>query len=96
MLSDQELEVLREVWEHQQHSAGEPFWFASIDVHLDTNRPELAEAVREDLPKLLRDFQNRGYVERVGETNDAARFPLYRLTQSGVQAAQGRWNPMKD
>jgi hypothetical protein len=81
--------VLREAWEHQQHSAGEPFWFASIDIHLDTNRPELAETVRDELPRLLRDFESEGYIERVGETRDSAHFPLYRITSSGIPSGPG-------
>jgi DNA-binding PadR family transcriptional regulator len=44
--------------------------------------------IREELPQLLAQLEQQGYLERVGETRDGARFPLYRVTSAGVQAAE--------
>jgi hypothetical protein len=88
VLTDRNRDVLREVWRHQQDSVGEPFWFGGMIAHLRTQRPDLAEAVGDDLPGVLAELERYGYLERVGETEDSARFPLYRLTSAGIQAAE--------
>jgi len=87
-LTERELKVLRDAWDHQQHSAGQPMYFAGLGVHVRSDMPVTDEDVEGELIDELASLEQKGYLRRVGETQDSAKFPLYEVTQIGILAAE--------
>jgi hypothetical protein len=87
-LSERELEVLHATGEHQQHSTGQPTHFAGLGVHMRRGEPKTHEDLEMELIALLASLEQKGYLRRVGETEVAAKWPLYEVTQSGFEAVE--------
>lgn len=59
-------------------------------VHFRSGDEDIDDNIEDGLIDNLASLEEKGYVERVDETHDLRRDPLYRVTPEGTQAALER------